>query len=674
MIGSLLVDPHDSRTLYASAGYNGVFKSTDGGDSWIYLDQVVQSYWDSGLFTLALDPKTPGTLYAGSASIDDGTGALMKSTDGGSTWQRTPLSLTVWGSALVLSVKVDPVDSQVLYAVTYAGGLYRSNDGGTEWTQLASNGPAAIGLAIDSQSPRNLYLAGTGGVFHSSDCGSTWEPILEAGYALAVYVHPHHPGIVYAVTDRGQFQSLDGGAAWRKMSGILPDVIPTAWDPTDPNVVYHGRAEGLFRSLDGGTTWRRLYSGLAMTQVFKLAGGSPDSQVVYAFGGLLSASRALFRSSDGGKRWKEVYSAPDFSFAHSLLVDPREPGTVFLAKAAGGLDKSVDSGATWRTVIANDVKLAAVAISSQNPSIMYAASYVTDGSAGALFTSSDAGETWGQAPVSLPRGTVTALAINAKNERELYVGIDRDLVRSSDPNMNYGLFRSSDAGATWQHVGPTSSYSERVPVRVLAVDPQDFGNIYAGYGIDVYTSTDGGETWSVARTTAPTLFYGSINVLAVDPTNTAIAYAGTRYGLFKSSDRGANWVLEDGFPQTDIRDLVVTSDPNKKYAATAGGGVFSTFASIESVRIPTLSMNSTTYCLGQPWTLRVNGASPGAAIHLLGVSNGQEWQIPEWAKADANGNYEHRGTFEPGSEGSHSVYADVDGASSNDAAFRVSPC
>ena len=157
-IDRLLIDPSNSSTMYAeSARSGGVFKSTDGGLNWTAVHIPSDSYGIPGTYwTLALDPRNPTTIYAGSLDYDSDGGDLFKSTDGGTSWRRTPLRSNDGNG--ILDVVVDPQDTEVLYA-GFPYHLYQSIDGGETWRE-ATGFPSfgALSIAIDPQNPSILYV------------------------------------------------------------------------------------------------------------------------------------------------------------------------------------------------------------------------------------------------------------------------------------------------------------------------------------------------------------------------------------------------------------------------------------------------------------------------------------------------------------------------------------
>ena len=233
VVYALAIDPQTPTTLYAGT-YWEVFKSTDGGATWSTDGGATWSA--TGLFsvqTLAIDPVTPTTVYAGTAfASPEGwpgfawEGGVFKSTDAGATWSATGL---VGGDFAVLAI--DPRTPTTLYAggvwandwYTWVRGLFKSTDGGATWS--TSGADPCCGVAIDPRTPTTLYAGDAKGAFKSTDGGATWSAIntgltdiLSAyGVGSAVgtpTIDPLTPNTLYAVTAIGVFKSNDGGAIW----------------------------------------------------------------------------------------------------------------------------------------------------------------------------------------------------------------------------------------------------------------------------------------------------------------------------------------------------------------------------------------------------------------------------------------------------------------------------
>jgi hypothetical protein len=158
----------------------------------------------------------------------------------------------------------------------------------------------------------------------------------------------------------------------------------------------------------------------------------------------------------------------------------------------------------------------------------------------------------------------------------------------------------------------------------------------------------------------------------IEAENGNTLYAATG-GLFKSTDGGASWTYESAV-RGAVSSLAVDRKSNRKYAVAQGVGVYATFDSPpQETPVPSLALSSTA-CIGNTWTLKVTGAQANFPIHLFGNTDGKTWEVNDWSKTDANGVYEVTGAFDKASEGRHTLYVDVDGATSNDVSFRVSSC
>ncbi|HKC26254.1 MAG TPA: SBBP repeat-containing protein, partial [Thermoanaerobaculia bacterium] len=269
---SLALDPLQPATLFSSS-FEGIYKTTDAGASWKRVSEVNANF-------VVVDPHSSSTLYATTgynyATIAAGT--VLKSTDGGSTWNPSGSGLT--GSFLdVRRVAVDPTSSSKLYATTSAG-LFRSVNAGASWIPPA--GPVASSamgaVAVDPVNPVVVYMgeqAGTAnGLFKSTDGGQTFAPAnvgFSSGYAVsAIRVDKNAPSTVYAASDKGLFKSTNGGGAWSPIGagvGSPPaGVNDVVIDPTSSSRLYAAVSAlsppFVYKSSDGGASWTPAASGI----------------------------------------------------------------------------------------------------------------------------------------------------------------------------------------------------------------------------------------------------------------------------------------------------------------------------------------------------------------------------------------------------------------------------
>lgn len=602
---SLAADPSAPSTLYAATDGGGVFKSTDGAATW--------SHASAGLSprrarAVVLDPRTPSTVYAAVSG-----GGVYKSVDAAATWQPANAGLPAGAQGQVLAL--DPASPATLYAAIFPNdgeGLYRSADGGATWVRLEFS-ERATALAVDPSRGTVYAGAANGRVFRSDDRGAAWT-LASAGLSTgigtvrALAVHPAGQ-VVYAGMEAGVYRSANRGGSWQRASnGLIGPARTLAFHPGVPRVVYAGTGIGLYRSTDQGRNWSPFGTGLGRAEVLSLA--------IDAIGFTFHAGTrrdGVLRATGGGA-WRAANRGLLAVPADALVLDPKRPGTIFLASTAG-LFKTADSGATWRRLLEAEGNVTTLALDRGRPATVYfndginlyqtrdgGASFslrtlpdfaqdiaVAPGSPAALYAgdrrtvwrSVDGGRTWAmpQDGAALSCSWVVALAVPpGRPEQVLAAGIPACLA-----NQGGGVARSLDRGRTWS---PTF-LSQSSSIGVLAFDPEDADTVYAGgesagavHHRGVFASTDGGVTW------VPLPAFGDgqhgAQALAVPRGRPGTLYAGTsdfeggvagEEGVFETTDGGLTWTpIDGGLTSLDIRDLEASpQDPSVLYAATAGG-------------------------------------------------------------------------------------------------------
>jgi photosystem II stability/assembly factor-like uncharacterized protein len=223
---------------------------------------------------VAVDPTTPTTIYA---STEKG---LFKSTDGGLEWTVTALR-----STHIEVLAIDPSRPSTIYAAISDRGVVRSTDGGAHWRDRSSGLVGRVeSLALDPRSPRILY-AGTSfhGIYKTLDGGKSWtlsgSGLDESDSIFSIAIDPVDEGTVYVSVsslygdDVGVFKTTDGGGRWQSASEGLPEWVwdAVAVNPVDPSRVYVGGYFGVFATDDGGGHWYPMDDGLQGVSVRCLA-------------------------------------------------------------------------------------------------------------------------------------------------------------------------------------------------------------------------------------------------------------------------------------------------------------------------------------------------------------------------------------------------------------------
>jgi len=297
---------------------------------------------------LVIDPLAPAVLYAGS----DG-GGVFRSTDRGSHWTAANTGLiavnTPHGNYHVCSLAIDPLTPTTLYAGTEDRGVFRSTDRGSHWT-AANTGLARewiCALAIDPLTPATLYavaspqdLASRGGVFRSTDNGDHWTRVT-ARIKGSLVIDPLTPATLYASAGYGGFgvfRSMDGGATWNERGRETDlhgyEVLSLAIDPLTPSTLYAGtHRDGVFRSTDSGATWSATNTGLPQLSIQCLAVDSRTPATLYAgiyYGG-------VFRSTDSGSHWTALNTGLADRRVLSLAINPVTPSILYAGTFDGGV-------------------------------------------------------------------------------------------------------------------------------------------------------------------------------------------------------------------------------------------------------------------------------------------------------------------------------------------------
>jgi hypothetical protein len=268
----------------ASLGGYPVFRTRDGGGTWTGLKSGLQA---SGIDAFAFDPSQPGTAYAG--SLREG---LFRTTDDGETW--TQASLPLLSAQRIYAIAVQGA------SVFAAGdvGLYRSRDHGDTWTIVSPVG-FVTAVAVTQESPAAVYV-GMGwstNVRKSVDGGDTWT---DTGLAGPVQLLAASGSTVYAATTNGLFRSTAGGA-WVAANGTGNDVMfgtitALSVDPTDPQTAYAGTFYGLFKTTSEGAAWAKvpLFTSYYVSAI-AIAPSDPSTVFVAVPNGVIS--------HDGGQTW-----------------------------------------------------------------------------------------------------------------------------------------------------------------------------------------------------------------------------------------------------------------------------------------------------------------------------------------------------------------------------------
>jgi photosystem II stability/assembly factor-like uncharacterized protein len=540
---------------------------------------------------LAQAPSSPGVLFAGTMAA-----GIFRSTDGGESWAPSNHGLP---ALAIQELAVDPRDARTAFAATDWGTnaetLLRTRNGGASWIPIGRRGwgnPAA--LAFDPRRAGVLYVATAfartdrgevSGLFRSTDQGDTWVPVGFAGLnVLSVAIDPQRSRIVYATAPSDPqssyadtvWKSDDRGQTWQPLA-LQTDHVELqglTFDPARPGTLYVLGSRQVWSTADGGETWSTLAPLPVIDELFLQSLAASPAGALY-----LATTAGILRSPDGGATWlpaqvqnDSLAKAPPFDSVARVVVSPDAPDVVYAA-GRQGVWKSASGGARWHLssqgITAQTVRSLAVAADASVFAVLDSG----------VWRSLDRGRTWSRTHgIRAPLHPQSLLAVAPSDPSRLY----------GDAFRGQEVLRSDDGGAGWQYLGPGGG-SLIFDVLALAIDPGDAdtlfigGDSYVGYGHQqqgfIYRSHDGGQTWDYVD--AP--FYAYPTALAIDPRQTSTLYELADYaGLFKSVDTGQTWKLVGlGLPEPNSASFItlpaLAIDPAHTatlYAGTLGEGVF----------------------------------------------------------------------------------------------------
>jgi photosystem II stability/assembly factor-like uncharacterized protein len=633
-IGCITLDPNNPNVVWVGTGENnnqrsvaygdGVYKSEDGGKSWKNMGLKQSEH----IGMIVVDPRNSNVVYVaayGPLWSPGGDRGIYKTTDGGQTWKAV---LTVSENTGFNEVHIDPRNPDVLYACahqrrrqvfTYISGgpesaVYKSTDGGATWNKIHKGLPdgdlGRIGMCVSPVNPDILYCiveAGEkkGGVFRSTDRGASWEKRCDnstaGNYYQEIFADPKNPDKVFYV-DFWINVSTDGGKSFRNIGERYKHVDNHAlWiDPSNTNRLLAGCDGGLYETFDHGANWE-YKTNLPITQFYKVAvdnaepfynvyGGTQDNNTL---GG---PSRTINANGIHNMDWYVTVGGDGFE----TVVDPKDPDIVYSEWQYGGLvryDRKSGEALDIKPVEGEGEPAlrwnwdAPIVISHFDNKRLYFG-------ANKLFRSDDRGDNWTALSGDLSRGIdrntlpimgrVWSMDAVAKNQSTDFYGQLVTIAESwFDENhllvgTDDGLIHITvDGGKTWSKVDKFPGVPDRTYVNQIIASRHDRNVFYATFNHHRYgdfspyicKSSDGGRTWTSISNNLPKR--GSVYTIAEDHIKKELLFCGTEFGVFFTHNAGGKWTaLKGGLPTIAVRDLAIQERENDLVLATFGRGFY----------------------------------------------------------------------------------------------------
>ena len=498
-IGAVAVAPSVPTTVYVGTGEadmrsqisygDGMYKSTDGGKTWTHIG--LENTRQIG--RVAVDPRNPNVVFVAALGHVYGSNpdrGVFRSKDGGKTWEKVLFKDDNIGA---IDVSIDPVDPRNVYAVLWGtrrppwsiyppsyipgGGVFKSTDGGSTWKPLENGipveGRGRIGLAIARSNPKRIYAivdATKGGLYRSDDAGATWTLISDqkrlwgrGWYFSKVVADPRDPDTVY-VSNTSVYKSTDAGKTWTAIKGAPGgDDYHQLWIyPDDPNRMILASDQGAVVTEDGAKTWSSWYNQ-PIAEMYNVAADyrfpywvSGSQQDSGPVGVVTRSNHAEISNRD----WEPICAGGESGYT---APDPLHPNILF----GDTVEKcDVTTGQTWNvspernmTVPARHTWTLPLVFSEADPHALYYSNQF-------LFKTTNGGESWTQISQDMTRedpgapsnlDDVTAKGAPADKRRGVIYSIAPSPLRASTVwiGTDDGLIhKTDDDGKTWANVTP----------------------------------------------------------------------------------------------------------------------------------------------------------------------------------------------------------------------------
>lgn len=640
--------PTTPTTYWVGAPAGGLWKTTNDGASWTTNTDNLSVI---GCSDLAIDPTNTNIMYLATGDGNAGDTyciGVLKSTDGGNTWNTTGLTWTVNQQRMMRRLIINPLNPQVLIAASSAG-IWRTANGGTTWTQVSTIN--AYDVEFKPGDPNTVYAGGgatgTTHSFYLSTNGGTSFTIISNGIPttgctrINIAVTPANPNYVYVLRVNTSYgfasmhQSTASGTVFTQMS-TTPDILANScagtsgngqgWydlacaaSPLNANEVVVGGVNH-WRSTNGGTTWTNIgcWNSTAANPPYIHA---DVHELEYTPAGV------LYSTNDGGVYKYNGTSWPDLSNPRNIAQQYRiglsaltanyfitghqdngtnlYNGTTYAARYCGdGMDCFIDR--TNNNNLFGATPNGGFIRSTDGGNTWGSAQTGMSGTAGwvapwhqdpvtattlyagrsQMFRSTNSGANWTQLTATGGSGTIVEFAIAPSNNQVIYV------IHGTT------LFKTTNGGTSWTNVNTGLPGNKTY----IAIDPTDANNAWvtvSGYtaGSKVFMTTNGGTSWTNVSSNLPNL---PANCIVYEPGTSDRIYVGMDVGVYYKDNSTTNWTLYNtGLPNTPISDLEMSpANPGKLFAATYGRGVWKVDVVTAAPPTSSFSVAAASLCTG----------------------------------------------------------------------------
>ena len=560
-VGALAMDPNDPEILYAGTGEAvigfskdfrgtptylgyGIYKTTDGGDSWQYL-----ALSKVGAFSrLWVHPMNSDIIYAGAVERQAG---FYISTDAGETWQRTRTDH-------VTDVGINMDDPDEVVIGVNGKGIFYSSDMGSSWKDISGkfrDNCSRVSVQVSESNPEIYYTLLEEGandrarIYRTDNKGETWDQVYfdnssggsffngQGGYNNYISIKPDDPSIVLA-GGIDIWRTMNSGTGWTNVTNgysggsVHVDQHCAAFAPSNPSIVYAGNDGGMYKSLNAGKTWININNDLQVTQFYALGVDHLQDNVNYGGtqdNGTLGKINEGFWERIGGGDGFRTFVQPGNS---NIVYGEMYYGNMWYVNLETGRGYNFTNG-----IPSNDqgAWCAPFVPDHSNPGVLYHGRHAVYGnySGGVWIRLTDYFE-----------NTFSAIGVGRANYEILYAG-------TADGTM----IVSTNVGDEWTEVTKNGLINRFMTDIETSYQDDHLAYVtYSGFGNPhIFMTTDAGQSWSDISKNLPDV---PVSAIAINPTNEDNLYVATDIGVFTTYDRGEIWLpFGKGLPNVPVLDL-----------------------------------------------------------------------------------------------------------------------
>jgi len=567
-IYSLAIDPTNHHIIYAGTYGGGIFKSLDAGETWISISSGLNM--PAVIYVITIDNNNPSVIYAGTRYYYSGTfgpdygGGIYKSSNGGSSW--THISLP-GNTDYVYDIKIDPNNSNKVYAAMHWTGIFKSDNAGSTWfpinNGLTPNTDAVRTreIEIDPTNSSRLFLAtwGTSSLYYSTDGGNNWTPrnsgLPNDARVWELTMDAKSPNVLYASTiNNGLYKTMNGGSSWYWLATLSSFHNTLVIHPIDSQTLFAGlKIDGLKKTTNGGTSWSSIDDDIHANIIVSALNDPHNPEIIY----ISVYGKGVWKSIDNGKTWASSNNGIPDNYVNTVIFDPSDPTKLFAGVRNNGVYYSNNGGVSWSP------RNIGVPVITRSESLTdrYLPDYTSpsnilwnlEAQEDVMFDSLEPGNRDADRATI---ATVNTIAINPNNPNVMLIGTD-----------GKGILRSMNAGLNWQ-----STEYGHLKYYASIIDPASPVRAFVGMGYPYALTRNVDDSLNFD----PNLFYWDVsntgienqkvNSIIINNNGASTVYVAASddplypewtfsNGVFKSPSYGGDW-LNIGLTEYDVISLL----------------------------------------------------------------------------------------------------------------------